>query len=77
MTLNPQRRQQKLSLGTNPVCNAVPCFPRDNIDDNHSCDEDKKSALLIVCHMPESSLWLIFASLFTDHKMSRRPIRAK
>ena len=56
---SPQGRQQSLSLETNPVCNAVTCFPHDNIDDGHSCDEFWKSALRIVCHMPESILWLI------------------
>ena len=43
-------------LGTNPVCNAVPCFLPDNIVGNWLCDERKKSALLIVCHEPESIL---------------------
>ena len=50
---------QNLSLGTNPICNAVSCFPHYNNDDSHSCDEKRKSPLLIVCHMPESILWLL------------------
>ena len=46
--------QQSLSLETNLVCNAVPCFPCDNIVGNRLCDECKKSALPSVCHIPES-----------------------
>ena len=57
LTLNPQDLQQSLSLQTNPLCNAVPCFPRDNIAWVHFVTD--------------------LASLFTEHKMSGRPIRAK
>ena len=56
LILIPQRHQQSLSLGTNPVCNAVPRFPHDNIVESKSCDEFWKSALLIICHTPES-IW--------------------
>ena len=59
LILSPQGRQQNLGLGTNPIGNAVPCFPHDNIDGNRLCDECKKSSLLVVCHMPESILWLL------------------
>ena len=59
LILRPQDRQQSLSLETNPVCDVVQCFPHDNIVRNRLCDECKKSALLIVCHMLESILWLI------------------
>ena len=48
----PQDFQQSLSLGTNPVCNAVQCFPNDNIVDSQPCDEKRKSILLILCRMP-------------------------
>ena len=34
-------------------CNAVPSCPHDNIVDSQSCDEYRKSALSIFCHMPE------------------------
>ena len=56
LILSPQDRQQSLNLETSPVCSTVPCFPHDDIDDRHACDEYRKSALLIVCHMPESIL---------------------
>ena len=59
LTLSPQDLQQSLSLETNPVCNAVPCFPHDNIDDGHLSDECMKSTLRVVYHMLESILWLI------------------
>ena len=58
LLLSPQVCQQSLSLGKNPVCSTVPRFPHDNIDGSHSCDEFKKSALLIVYHILESILWL-------------------
>ena len=51
-------RLESLRLEITQVCSAVSCFPRDNIDDNHLCDEHMKSTLPIVCHMPESILWL-------------------
>ena len=56
---NLQDLQQSLSLGITQIDNAVPCSPHDNIDDSHSRDEYRKSALPIVCHIPESILWLI------------------
>ena len=55
-------RQQNLSLGKDLMYHAVPCFPYDNIVGSRLCDECKKSILLVVCHMPESILWLIFQS---------------
>ena len=59
LILSPEDRQQSLSLETNPVCNAVPCFPHDNIVKKRLCDECKKSVSLNVCRMPESILWLV------------------
>ena len=56
LTLSPQSRLQSLSLETNPVYSAVPCFPHDNIDDGHLCDEYVKTTLLVVYHMLESIL---------------------
>ena len=69
LILSPQGRQQSLSLGITHVCSAVLCSLHDNTGDSHSCDECRKSAFLIhfVTHL---------ASVFTDHKMSRRPMPA-
>ena len=41
------------------------------------CDEYMKSIDSAVCHKLWSILWWIGASLFTDHRISGRPIRAK
>ena len=38
-----QDLQQNLSLGTDPIDNAEPCFPHDNTVDSHLCDECTKS----------------------------------
>ena len=38
LILSPQGRQQNLSLGTNPIVNAEPCFPHENIVCSHLCD---------------------------------------
>ena len=38
LILNPQGHQQHLSLGINPVDNAEPCCPHDNIVGSLSCD---------------------------------------
>ena len=56
LTSSFQGRQQSLSLGINPVDNAEPCYPHDNIVGSHLCDECKKSILPIVCRLPESIL---------------------
>ena len=50
LILNPQGRQQRLSLGINPVNNAEPCCPHDNIAGDHLRDECMKSILPNVCH---------------------------
>ena len=34
-------------------------YPTWQFDDSDSCDEPRKLALLVVCHMPESILWLL------------------
>ena len=54
LTLSPQDLKQSLSLETNAVGNAVPCFPLNNVDDSHLCDECMKSTLLVVYHMLKS-----------------------
>ena len=51
---SPQGRKQSLSLGINPIDNAVPCVPHDNIDDSHLCDDYRDQQ--VVCHMPEPTL---------------------
>ena len=56
---NPQSRQQSLSLGINPVDNAEPCCPHDNIVGSHLCDECMKSILPNVCRKTDSILWLL------------------
>ena len=77
LILSPQDCQQSLSLGTNPVCNALRHFPHDNVDDSHSCDEEKKSALPVVLsqacpfRLPHEQV------CFTDHKISSLPTRTK
>ena len=43
-----------LNLGKNQIDNAEPCFPHDNIAGSHLC-----AILPVVCHMPESILWLL------------------
>ena len=59
LILSFQIRQQSVSVGTNPVCNGVPWFLHDNVDDSHSCDEYKKWTVLIVYRILESILRLI------------------
>ena len=50
LILSPQGRQQNLSLGTNPIDDAEPCYPHDNIVGSHLCDECMKSTELNVGH---------------------------
>ena len=74
--LNPQDLPQNQSLETVPVCIVSQYYPHsNNVLSFH--DECKISSDSIVCHR----LWSIFvmdrASLFTDHKISGRPILAK
>ena len=59
LILSPQGRQQSLSLEINPVCNAEPCFPHDNIVGSHLCGECMKSNELNIGHKLLSILWLI------------------
>ena len=41
--LSPHDRQQNLSLGVNPIENAEPCFPHDNIVGSHLCEGNQTS----------------------------------
>ena len=77
LTLKPQSRQQSPSLGINPVDNAEPCYPHDNIVGIHLCCECTKPILPIVCHMPESILWLLLHICWQTTRMSGLPIRAR
>ena len=53
---NLQDHQESLSLGINPVDNAVPHNPHDNIVDSLVYDECMRLILLFVCRMLESIL---------------------
>ena len=77
LIVSPQGHQQNLSLGTDPIDNAEPCFPHDNIVGSHLCDECMTSNELSGCHKLPSILVTDRASLFTDHRMSGLPIRAR
>ena len=59
LTLSRQDLKQSLSLVANAVCNAVPCFTLNNVDNSHLCDWCMKSTLLVVYHMLKSIFWLI------------------
>ena len=48
--LSPHGHQQNLSLGINPVDNAEPCCPHDNVDGSHISDECMMLILENVCH---------------------------
>ena len=47
LILNPQSPQQNLSLGINPIDNAEPCYPHDNIVSSHSCGEYRRFSVPI------------------------------
>ena len=72
--LNPQDLLQNLSLESVPVCIVWQCFPHGNTVYIHMYDERKRQNRL-------SQAFVHFvidrASLFTDHRISGRPIRAK
>ena len=70
--LNLQDLLQNQSLETVPVCIVLQYYPHDNIVCIHMYDEYMKSIDSGVCHR----LWYR-ASLFTDHRTSGLPIRAK
>ena len=59
LILSPQSRQQNVGFGINPIDNAEPCFPHDNVVGSHLCDECMKSNEQAFCHKSESILWLI------------------
>ena len=51
--------QQNLSLGTNPIDNAEPCFPHDSNVGDHLHDECRLSNEPSFCHKLLSTWWLI------------------
>ena len=51
LILDPRGRQQDPSFEINPIGNAEPCYPHDNIVGRHLCDECMRSNVLSVCHM--------------------------
>ena len=57
LTLSPQGRLQHQNLEINPIDNAEPCFPHDNIVGDHLCVECRKSKEPSVCHKLRSILW--------------------
>ena len=59
LILSLQGRQQSLSLGINPVDNAVPCDPHDNIIGSRLCDECVLSIDLNIFRNVESILCLL------------------
>ena len=75
LILSLQGLLQNPNLETILICIVVLCFQHNNNAWIHMCDECKKSNAPNVCHKLLSILWR--ASLFTDHKISGLPIRAK
>ena len=75
--LNPQDLPQNSSLETVPICIRLQCFPHDNIVCIHMYDEYMKSIDSSVCHKLLVHFVIDRASLFTDHRISGRPTRAK
>ena len=71
------RSPAKSESWKNPIYSAVPCFPHDNIVGNRLCNECMKSILIVVCHMPESILWLILQACLRTTRCQNRPIRDK
>ena len=65
------------NLETVPICIVWQYFPRDNTVCIHKYDEDMKSIDSDVCHKALVHFVMDRASLFTDHTISGRPIRAR
>ena len=77
LILSPQGRRQSLSLEINPVDNAEQSNPHDIIDDSQECDEKKEISLAHRLSQALVHFATAPASLFTDHRMSGLPIRAR
>ena len=74
---NLQGLHQSLSLGVDPIDNAVRCFSHGGVDGSLLCDECMKLILPIFCYKLVSILVTDRASLLTDHRMSGLPILAR
>ena len=74
--LSPQDLPQNRSLETVPICIVLQYYPHSNTVCIHMCDECMNSIEIIVC---QSLVHFVIhrASLFTDHRISGLPIRAK
>ena len=59
LILSPQGRQQNLSVETDTIDTADPCYPHDNIVESHLCDECMNFMLSSVCHTLLSILCLL------------------
>ena len=75
--LSLQDHRQSRNPGQIPICNAVLCFPHNNIAGIHLYDECARANAPSVCHKMLSIFMTVRASLFTDHRMSSLPMRAK
>ena len=75
--VNIPNLRQSLSLGMNPIDNAEPCYPQNNIVGSHLCDECKKSNVLSVCHKLLSIWRLLEQVRFPTKDMSGLPIRVR
>ena len=71
--LNLQDLRQNQSLETVPVCIVWQYYPHDNTVCIHMYDQSIQAFV----HKPWSIFVIDRASLFTDHRISGRPIRAK
>ena len=74
---NLQDLPRSQSLETVPVYIVLKCFQHDNIVCIHMYDEYMKSIDSDVCHRLLVHFVIDRVSLFTDHRISGRPIRAK
>ena len=54
---NLSSHRQNRNLEIIPIYSDVQCFPHDNIDWIHLCDECKRSNVLNVCHMLSCTSW--------------------
>ena len=75
--LNPQDLPQNRSLGTVPVATVLQYYPHDNIVCIHTYDEQMKSIDFRRLSQALVHFVINLASLFTDHRISGLPIRAK
>ena len=75
-TSNLQDLLRSKSLETVPVCIVWQCYPHDNFVCIHMCDEYVKSIDSGVFSLALVHFAIDRASLFADHEISGRPIRA-